>query len=334
MEDRMRVAVVGLADGPEAEVGAAILACLDPTRYERFALLAEPNEAGALREGIADHRRLLPHPSDPAFVGALLEGAARDGWQALLGGSVECNRVISAASESLAHAGVAVHGSDTRHLDQLYLDPPREVVESAELSAAQRIVVPDQPVAELFHTHLCWPLLFVGAGGERRWAADSWEALRAIESLRERSSAVAYISCDPLRVFELALVMDDDGRLLGSSAVRVLANDACARPWMAVTIQPSVLAESAARLARELGVAGPLQFQFTHADGQFTLLDIQPGFPAWIEVVTRGGPNLVELSLRKVPGHVPASPAPHTPPGVLFSQTAEDYVVETTHNDS
>ncbi|MFH0947026.1 MAG: hypothetical protein V2A76_17690 [Planctomycetota bacterium] len=146
---------------------------------------------------------------------------------------------------------------------------------------------------------------------------------------------MSWAPVDPERLFEVALVQDAGRGALGVAAVRVLAGDGRARPWMALTIENRPLAGTAARFAAALGIEGPLHLLFQEAEGVYRVLDVQAGFPMWIEVVRKGGPNLVEMAVRQALGEPFEGPGggglPATPAGILFSQTAEDIVIDPAH---
>lgn len=328
MGERMRVAVIGLADGPVAEAGAGVLACLDPERYERIGVLGDRNEAGAVRPGVIDRALLLPPLHHVGFLPALVEAIVAEDLRVLLPGSPRAAAALARGRGLLAPTGVAL---PRRHHSSI-----TEIAGKALTTAAQRAGVAardrDQVSADVdsFESVETWPIVLIGSNGARRIAKDAWGAIRAVESLARDAAQVVACPWNPEEVFEIALSVSRARELLGAAAVRVLADDARTRPWLAVTIENRPLVEAAARFAYHNGLVGPLHFLFNKGDGPLELVDVQPGFPLWIEVIAGEKPNLVDQAVLHALAAKPAArrAKPWTPAGVLFSQTAEDFVVE------
>ncbi len=329
MGERMRVAVIGLADGPVAEAGAGVLACLDPERYERIGVLGDPNEAGAARPGVIDRALLLPPLLDVGFLPALVEAIVAEDLRVLLPGSPRAAAALARGRGLLAPTGVALprrHVSSTSITD-LSGEGLTAAARWAGVAARERTEVSaDEDSFEPFET---WPIALIGAEGARRVATDAWEAIRAVESLERDATRVVACPWNPEEVFEVALSVSRARELLGMAAVRVLADDARTRPWLAVTIENRPLVVAAARFAYHNGLVGPLHFLFNKGDGPPELVDVQPGFPLWIEVVSGESQSLVDQAVLHALAAKPAAgrARPSTPAGVLFSQTAEDFVV-------
>ena len=330
MAERMRVAVVGLADGPEAEAGAGVLACLDPLRYERVAILGDRNESGAARPGLCDRVLLLPPLEEAELVPALAEAAAREQLAVLLPGSARAAEVLAEGRKVLRGAGVDPGPLNPRALGSCVGARLVATTRKAGIAAARRETVPAEDFAAALEEQERWPLLAIGERGARRLATDWWEALRAHQALAADGGTVTLCDWHPEQAFEVAVVQGENAEPLAAAAVRVLAGDERARPWLAVTIENRALLEAALSFARTAGLAGPLRFLFQRREEAFELVDARAGFPLWIEVVRAGGPNLVELAVMLARGETPAGrrDSPSTPAGVLFSQTAEDHVVE------
>ncbi len=323
MTKRTKVAVIGMADGPEAVEGASVLACLDPARFERFAVLCHENESGALRPGCCDRVLLLPPLHTPGFVSALVDAIRAEGLDVLLPGSALAASLLVHAGAALERTGIhsSSLGSEGTNFDE---------VQDAPLTPRRRLPT----IASLASFAGPWPLLLQSSCGARRMAGDPWEALRAHEALqrailsRGANETIDAINWAAHSSLEVALVLDEGQGLLGASAVRVLADDDRLRPWMAVTIEHEQLIRVAARAAGDLDLRGPSRYLFKLDEAGFSLADARAGFPLWIEVTRAGGPPLVELAVRAALGDELARPESiySTPAGVLFSQTAEDAV--------
>jgi hypothetical protein len=330
MAERIRVAVVGLADGPEAEAGAGVLACLDPRRHERVGILGDRNESGAARPGLCDRVLLLPPIEDAEFVPALADAIRREELEVVLPGSARAAAVLAEGRKVLRRAGVDPGPLNRRALGSCVGARLVATARKAAIAAARRETVPPEDLAAALEKQESWPLLAIGERGGRRLATDWWEAWRAYQALAAEGETVTLCDWNPEQAFEVALVQGENAEPIAAAAVRVLAGDERARPWLAVTIQNRPLVDAALCFARVAGLAGPLRFLFQRRDQTFELVDARAGFPLWVEVVHAGGPNLVELAVALARGETPEGrrDAPATPAGVLFSQTAEDHVVD------
>ncbi|MBI4879438.1 MAG: hypothetical protein HY812_07220 [Planctomycetes bacterium] len=326
MDNRRTVAVLDLWDGPEAAAGASVLAALDCARFRRVGLVLRGREAGARRNGALDATAMLPALKDAAFLEALLEALQRAGAGVLLPGSIEAAFAVARWRTSLARAGVAIPPAACETLALLAEHGILEACCRASLPVGKLADLSREPGA-LRAQGLHWPLLLLGAAGERRRAGDAWEALRGVEPLAARGR-VCFAPFDPARLFEAALVLDERRGVLGASAVRVLADDERVRPWLAVTVENETLLAAASRLGVALGLLGPAHFLFQQEGAAFHALDAQPGFPLWIEATAAAGPHLVEIAVCQALGEEAAPAIAATPAGVLFSQTAEDFAFD------
>jgi hypothetical protein len=324
MASRIKVAVVSLADGPEATSGASILACLDPMRYERFAVLTHPNESGAMREGVCERVLRVPPLDDEGFVTALVDLVSTEAIDQVLPGSAAAAICLAGCADILLQADAALRLGNYN---------PADIGKLKQVALASRQALPSEPELHAFEGP--WPLLLQKADGSRRRAGDAWEAFRAHQGLMRSNPAgsravfVEAVGWSSHGAFEVALISNDRGQALAAAAVRVLADDDHLRPWMAVTVDNEPLVHAAARAALELQLAGPSQYLFRRDERGFALVDGRPGLPLWIEVTQAGGPPLVEI-LVGLGGDEDAptlESLPCTPSGVLFSQTAEDVVL-------
>lgn len=332
MGDRLTVAVLGLADGPEADAGVSVLATLGRERHRRVGLITDPHEAGAWREGLLEAVATLPPVAATGFTAALLTALSALGASVVLPGSTKAAFALGRAAAGLLERNVGSPPLSLAILESLAtegIEPLRKQgLPAARLRRDEPIPLPPRPEDR-------WPMLFVAADGRRRLAVDPWDARRALAALRASGCRVSWAAVDPHRMYEVALVMNGERRAVGAAAVRVMAGDERARPWMALTVENQPLVEAAVRLTAALELEGPMHLLFVEEAGVYRALDIQPGFPVWIEVVRDEGPNLVELCVRQARGEPLASPSagipPAAPAGILFSQTAEDIVIDPDH---
>jgi hypothetical protein len=126
-------------------------------------------------------------------------------------------------------------------------------------------------------------------------------------------------------VFEAAVVCGAGGRVRACAAVRVIASDARARPWVAVTVDDPALFRAARKVAAAVRGTGPFVIRF-EAGGAWRAADARPGFPTWVEAAHAAGVPLVHAALPRPLR--PSAPRRKPEAGILFSQTAEDLAID------
>ncbi len=322
MNKRTKVAIVGLVDGPEAQAGVGVAACLDAERFTRFGILGHRNESGAMRPGLVDHTLLLPPIGDPGFGVALGKVVQARGIQYFLPGSTAAARTLSQASAALSSMDAVAITPNARAWEKAREVGTRALAKEAGIRPVDLWPAPllatDPRLVGLGSS----PLLLIGDNGEYRRAGDPWEAIRARESLAKNCDTISMTACSPKEFFEVALLLDSSSNTRAACCVRVLADDNNARPWMVTSIENKILLDQAMRFARATQLSGPLRLSFTRRGHLFYLVDWQPGFPTWIEITHAEGPDIVPLSLQDEPaGTMPDC----TPANLLFTQTAEDF---------
>lgn len=322
MKDKTNVAIVGLADGPNAGAGVGVAACLDADRFVRFGILGHRNESGAMRSDLVDHMLLLPPVEDPGFGAALGQVVCAKGIEYFLPGSTAAARALSQASAALKSVGARAIAPSFPALDKATGTGTWSLARSAGIRAVERNPAPLSPTDPLLTLMGSTTMLLIGSNGDCRRAQDPWDAVRARESLAKHSAGVSLADCSPKEHFEVAVLLDSSSKTRAACCVRVLADDMNARPWMVSSIENKTLLDQAMRFAQATGLSGPLRLHFTRRGLLFHVVDWQPGFPSWIELTHTAGPDLVPLSLQDVP----ADATPDcTPANLLFTQTAEDF---------
>ncbi len=322
MINREKVAIVGLVDGPEAQAGVGVAACLDAEHFIRFGVLGHRNESGAMRPGLVDHTLLLPPVSDPGFGVALGKVVQAKGIQYFLPGSTAAASTLSQASAALNSMGAVAIVPNGRALEKARKVGTRTLAKDAGIRPVDLWPAPLLATNPLLVGLGSNPMLLIGDNGEYRRAGDAWEAIRARESLAKNCDTISMAACSPKEFFEVVLLLDSSSITRAACCVRVLADDNNARPWMVTSIENKILLDQAMRFARATQLSGPLRLNFTRRGPLFYLVDWQPGFPTWIEITHAEGPDIVPLSLQDAPaGATPDC----TPANLLFTQTAEDF---------
>ncbi|MBI5361659.1 MAG: hypothetical protein HZA53_00680, partial [Planctomycetes bacterium] len=263
-----------------------------------------------------------------AFAARLVEIVERRSVRVVLAGAPHVAHVLARHAKVLARAGAKLLGSEPEALARLREKGLAVVGRGARIATVPAVEVPAQPTVASFLSAAAWPIALLADDGARRRASDAIEALNATRALYARGARhVRRTSPAFRRLFEVLLVVARDGRLLGACAVRVLEDDERMRPWIAVTVDDVRLERAAHAVAARCALRGPVTVTL-QADGEgFVALDAQPGLPVWIEACLREGPNLVALCVAATLD-ARARPAGRVPAGTLFSQTAQDVVLD------
>jgi carbamoyl-phosphate synthase large subunit len=103
--------------------------------------------------------------------------------------------------------------------------------------------------------------------------------------------------------FDTAALGDGTGELIGAVPMKKLQLDLRGKAWGGVTVDDPELIRAAGKAAAELNWPGPFELEvMRHAEtGDPYLLEINPRFPAWVQLTAAAGQNLpwalVELAL-------------------------------------
>ncbi len=325
----VRIGVAGLDDGPEAGFGPAVLAGLDPARHVRTAIAFHHAESGAYRTDLYEAvlRGAPPEDGEERFAAVLLAAARRARLQVIVPGVPRLVAPLARCAAAFRKAGICVVAPEVRQLPRLWAGG---AIEWVRRRGAPVAVVHELPRhARPVDFPAVWPhaLTVVADDGSQLRCSDVYQAMAFERGCRARHlERVVLIEVDPFSTCEVAVVCGPGGRPRASVAVRVLADDDRGRPWAAVTLAAPALEAAAAKVCGHLAVSGPLVLTFTgSAEPRFA--GVRFGWPMWAEAAQAAGVNLVEVGVRLARGAKVARP-PVGAAGILFSQTAEDLVVD------
>lgn len=324
--NRLPIAVVGLADGPEAAAGVGLLPCLPAHRYLRVGVIADATEAGAHQPRALDKVAHLPIPYDPSFLPAMLDVITTFGIRVIVPGTIAIAQDLQAYAADFAVRGaVVLAASGAIHMDQRLMSAAAHaalpMVERVELENADAAA--EQPT--------CLSGLIQNNRGLRRKCYDNWQAIRAAEKL---ASQQLWLSpWDSQHAYEAVVIPNACGQIVASGTVRVLADDDNTRPWMAVSMESQELDGLLQRTCSELHLDGPAQLLLQRSHSQFKIASVHAGLPVWMEITRAAGPDLLGIAIDLALAETPLSQdrVQRLPAGILFSQTAEDLVLNDQH---
>jgi carbamoyl-phosphate synthase large subunit len=100
--------------------------------------------------------------------------------------------------------------------------------------------------------------------------------------------------------YDTAAVSDSGGKLFGAVPMKKLQLDPRGKAWGGITVDDPQLVRAARLAAAELGWPGPFELEvMRHAEtGDPYLLEINPRFPAWIQLTVAAGQNLPWMLLQ------------------------------------
>jgi carbamoyl-phosphate synthase large subunit len=94
--------------------------------------------------------------------------------------------------------------------------------------------------------------------------------------------------------YDTAALSDREGRLIGAVPMKKLQLDPRGKAWGGITVDDPYLIRAARLAAAELAWAGPFELEvMRHVEtGDPYLLEINPRFPAWVQLTAAAGQNL------------------------------------------
>lgn len=319
------VAVLGMEDGPEAAPGPSVIGALAAGGFNTCAVGLTPFESGIWREPRASKAFSFPHPPSPKELMARL---VSEGVSVVLPGSPQAALLLADAHAQLAQTSVRTPLCAPERFielsrDGLHAPWPRRCA----TPLARGWNLPTEVSETNFSGEWAWPLVLTTDIGLRLRVTTAFHAVRAVQRLRTAGATrVTVIETTPSALFEVCVVTAPQGRLLGSAAVRVLADDDRERPWMCVSIDDDSLHREAAFAAAALGLGGALTLRFTAPYGLPLLTEVVYGLPHWVETSQVAGCCLAALQVRALLDEAPTAEV-RVPAGLVFSACADDQTI-------
>ena len=120
---------------------------------------------------------------------------------------------------------------------------------------------------------------------------------------------------------------DGEGNILGSCAVRKMLRTASGKGFGGIVVRDPRLDAIAEALVAELFWRGPFELEFVKPDApnaNYSLIEINPRFPAWCDFPSTLGCNLPAAALELALGCQPREALRHAAPGKFFIRHAID----------
>jgi carbamoyl-phosphate synthase large subunit len=139
----------------------------------------------------------------------------------------------------------------------------------------------------------------------------------------------------PGEEYDIAAVGDGRGGLLGAVPMRKMQLTDKGKAWGGVTISDPVLDEFLVATMQKLRWRGPCELEVIKSarDGSYSLIEVNPRFPAWIYLSVGAGQNLPWAALQLALGKV-LSPLPPPRSGVMFLRHSIDMIYPLSHYEA
>jgi len=329
------VAVTGLNATDSPAPGTGVIRCLraDPGWRGRIVGLAyDALDTAVYDASLVDEAHLIPYPAAgcTAVLTRLLEVHGRTPIDVLLPTlDTELSNMVAIAPE-LERCGIATllpRAESLRLTSKLELDafcrthglrsPPTVVLEGPR---------------HLEALPFAYPIAVKGAWHGAEIARGPEEAAHAYARIRKRwGSPVLAQQVVEGEEYDVLMLGDGAGRLIGSVAMRKMGVTDSGKAWSAVTVSDTALHQLAERAFAALGWRGALELELIRDEvtGAYHLIEINPRFPAWCYLSVGAGANLAAALVRIALGET-VEPFGQARAGVAFVRHAVDLICSLT----
>lgn len=327
------IGITGLnaTDNPGPGVAVARSIRQDPTFTGRLIGLAyDALDPGLYMPGLLDEAFLIPYPS--AGRDALLERLAyirdRTGMNVLLPNLDSELPGLCGEASALEALGIRAFLPTADQLDA------RSKARLQEMGAAFDLPVPD---GEALNTPTALTACFARYGTPIVVKSPLYgakichtldEATRAFHTLAAKWGlpilVQRFVAAEEICVCCLG---DGEGGLLGAVPMKKLMITDQGKGWAGVTIAGHGVLDLAAKTIAALRWRGPCELELLRdVNGGLHICEINPRFPAWVDLCAGAGQNLPAMAVRCALGEAVSPAAPHKA-GVAFVRISLDQIV-------
>lgn len=303
MKNRPTIAVSGLHRGENPQPGAAVIASLR-RRFPEMRLVGlsyDPLESGLYGQGPdrADIAYLIPYPG--VGTRALLERLSEIHVREKLTAVIPCldseiQNYID-LHDSLEAMGIRTmlptHAAfEARHKASLY-DLCRKIGIAAPMT---RVAMNELTVAQ-YAEEIGYPVYVKGRLYEAQLVGSALELASAYQEIvRVWGWPIIVQEVIVGEEYDIAGVGDGRGGILASCTIRKLLRTSHGKGFAGIVIENPELDRQARLIIRELKWSGPFELEFLKGNGKpYTLFEINPRFPAWIDFPSQIGCNMPAL---------------------------------------
>jgi carbamoyl-phosphate synthase large subunit len=334
MTNVVTVGLTGLNARPENPApGIAVARCLAEagSRIRLVGFGYESLEAGLYRQDLFDATYLLPYPTTGADTlrERLLAVHAAEHVDVFIP-CLDAELPVSIAiASSLARAGMATFLPTREQFNVRAKERLSEAARAAGITSPETVRVTDPAFfGHCVNSGWSYPLVVKGSLYEAVVAYNPAQAVTAFNQIAARWGHPILVQRHVAgEEVNLCTIGDGHGGLVAPVMMKKRALTEKGKGWAGVCIEDSVLLDAAQKLVAHLKWRGPCEIEGIRSpDGQFSLLEINPRFPAWVYFTQGVGRNLpaalVDMALGKPP---PQFGPPAV--GALFIRYAQEVVL-------
>ncbi|MDP2809595.1 MAG: ATP-grasp domain-containing protein [Rhodocyclaceae bacterium] len=329
------VAVTGMNARPDNPgPGLAVARCLKESRHLHARVLGLAYDAfdpGLYLPQWSDESHLMPYPSagEETYMARLAGLHQASGFDVLLPCLDAELPTLSRLVPWLEEQGVATMLPTAEQIRLRSKDRLNELADEAKIDCPEtKSVFREDFFADAADAGFDYPLVVKGLFYDARIAHTQDEAVAAFRRIAgEWGLPVLVQKFAAGEEINLTGIGDGEGRLIGAVMMKKRALTDKGKAWAGISIHDEALLAAARRLVAATRWRGPLEVEVMRgADGRFSLIEINPRFPAWIYLSVGVGQNLPETLVRLALGEKLAEPPP-APAGILFIRYAQEVIV-------
>lgn len=296
----LRVAVSGLNLGENCQPGPGVIHGLRAA-FKRavhvVGLAYDALDSGIHANGVVEEAFLLPYPScgPKAYGERLLQIHAAAPFELLIPCLDVELPVLQHLAPLLRDHGIAVVLPDQATLRRRQKDRLPELAASCGMATPHTLPIADLQALDAAAAVLGFPLVLKGPFYEAEVVHGAKEAREAFGKLSARWGlpllAQQFVAGDEFDVIALG---DGKGGVHGPVAMRKTVVSKLGKAWGAVVVDDDDLRAAAISVLAELKWRGGCEVEMlrAHQDGRLHLIEINPRFPAWLQLATEAGVNL------------------------------------------
>lgn len=320
----LRIAISGLHRGENPQPGASIIRSLRRASPNFFiiGLVYDAMESGIYVEGGPDVVYAMPYPSvgSEAFLQRLDEIHAVTPfdvfWPTL---DAEIELLVHLESDMLQR-GWQVCLPDKESLQRRAKAQLAELVSVCELRTPETEVIYDLASARQKASEWGYPLMVKGQFYDARKVRHESELQQAVTQLLSEWGAPALLQrCIYGTEFNAMGIGDGSGGIAGLCCIRKTIVSDKGKGTGAITVRDPKLEQWCYTLIRELQWRGPFEIEvmYDEAAKDYSLIEINPRFPAWVDFPSQFGVNFPLAWLRRILGETP-EPLSICPAGYFY----------------
>ncbi len=200
------------------------------------------------------------------------------------------------------------------------------LAEFLDIDCPRSVVIHDQRQISTSASYFTYPLIVKAANGE---ACIVYSLEEAIVFSKQLASLWGWplILQEFIKGDEYCIASLSDRRqdIVGSVCMKKLLKSKTGTAWMGVSAKEDLAIDFARKIMAKLKWVGPVEIEFIKetVTGRFFLIEINPRFPAWIQLAAKAGCNLPVAAV-KVAMRQKVEPFLSYKSGILFARSAMD----------